>query len=83
MTEQDIFKTVVSCLETALEKKLPDVKPEDNLETDLGMESLQMTILQIELEDSFHYSFDSLEDNFQVIFSSVGSICLFFAEKLQ
>lgn len=80
--DQNTYDRVVICIQNACEKKFPHIRLESKLQEDLGMESLQLVMLQVGLEEEFSYTFDPLEDNFREIFSTVESVCNYFMERI-
>ncbi|MBR4318421.1 MAG: acyl carrier protein [Oscillospiraceae bacterium] len=72
--EQETLEIIKKCVEKALEKNVPELHFEMSLSDDLEMESLQIVMLQVELEDAFGISFDPMEDDFFQIFSTVGGV---------
>lgn len=51
------------------------------LRDDLGLDSIDLVILQVELEDRFQIRFDPLEDDFSRLFYSIGSLCEYLDGK--
>ncbi len=72
--KDSIFERVCKCIESASECSLSNLSVEMSLTDDLGMESLHIVTLQIELEDEFGIQFDPIEDDFFEIFCTVGSL---------
>ena len=80
--EKEIFLRVTECIEHACEKSFESISLKSSLIDDLEMDSLQLVMLQVALEEEFDYTFNPLEDNFRDIFKTVGSVCAYFAEKM-
>lgn len=72
--DQNLFNKVVGCIQTACEGHVGEVRPEKRLQEDLNMESLQLVLLQVELEIAFGFTFDPLEDDFRQIFHTAESV---------
>ena len=72
--DRDLFDRIVDCIQTACEGAAGEVRPESRLQENLGMESLQLVLLQVELEAAFGFTFDPLEDDFRQIFRTVESV---------
>lgn len=51
------------------------------LEFDLCIDSLCMASLQINVEDTFHFEFDPINDDFEACFYTFGSLCKYIANK--
>lgn len=49
---------------------------------DMGLDSIDLAVLQIELEDRWNIRFDPLEDDFSRIFYSVRSLCEFLELRI-
>ena len=79
----EITEKIRQCIETALEQEVPSVSPEMLLVRDLGMESIHIVTLQVELEEMFGIQFDPLEDDFYAIFQSVDSVYKTIERKLK
>lgn len=71
----DIALRVKKCIESAVEHEVDDLEYETSLVNDLGMESVNIVMLQVELEDEFNIEFDPLNNDFFEIFRTVGSVC--------
>lgn len=52
-----------------------------HLRDDIGLDSIDLVILQIDIEDRFHIRFDPLKDDFSEIFYSIGTLCEFLEKK--
>lgn len=82
----NLEEQIGACLETVLGYPLKTTLPEAReirLQEDLGMESLQLVELQIELESMFRITFDPMEDDFFEIFQTVGSLYDTMERKLK
>ena len=77
-----IFEKIKECIEVALERKISDLSLGDSLTDDLGMESIHIVTLQVELEDTFQIEFDPLQDDFFEIFRTVASVYQTIERKL-
>lgn len=78
-----LAEQIKQCIEAAMEQEIPSLLPEMLLTRDLGMESIHIVTLQVELEERFGIQFDPLEDDFYMIFQSVGSVYETIERKLQ
>lgn len=72
--DQNLFNKIVRCIQTACEGTAGEVRPESRLQEDLDMESLQLVLLQVELETEFGFTFDPLDDDFRQIFRTAESV---------
>lgn len=72
--DQKLFNKVVVCIQTAREGAVGEVRPGSRLREDLNMESLQLVLLQVELESVFGFTFDPLDDDFRKIFETAESV---------
>lgn len=79
--DQKLFNKVVSCIQAACEGNVGEVRPESRLQEDLDMESLQLIMLQVELESAFHFTFDPLDDDFRKIFETAGSVYCYVKDQ--
>lgn len=71
----ELEKRVLKCMNEALSDSLETIKPETDLRDDLEMDSMDLVILQVELEQEFQFNFDPIEDDFVKIFQTFGSLC--------
>ena len=55
------------CINRALEKEVQSLCSEMSLIDDLGMESLQLVTLQVELEDDFYEIFQTIGTVYQTV----------------
>ena len=60
---QSLFDEVVGCIQKACEGAVGEVHLESRLREDLGMDSLNLVLLQVELESVFGFTFDPLEED--------------------
>lgn len=72
--DQNLFNKIARCIQAACEGTAGEVRPESRLQEDLDMESLQLVLLQVELEAEFGFTFDPLDDDFRQIFQTVESV---------
>lgn len=79
----ELTEKIKECIETAMEQEVPTLFPEMLLSRDLGMESIHIVTLQVELEETFGIQFDPLEDDFYAIFHSVDSVYKTIERKLK
>lgn len=74
-----VFDQAVLCVKNVCrqsEKIIKEpIQKNMRLRDDLGFDSIDLVVLQVELEDYFHIRFDPLEDDFIKIFNSVGTLC--------
>ena len=50
---------------------------------DLGLDSLTLVVMQIELEDAFHIRFDTAREDFRLAFSTVGTLSECIARHIE
>ena len=79
--DQKLFNEVVGCIRTACEGTVGEVRPESRLREDLNMESLQLVLLQVELESVFGFTFDPLDDDFRKIFQTAESVYRYVRDR--
>lgn len=72
--DHHLFNKIVRCIQTACEGTAGEVRAESRLREDLDMESLQLVLLQVELESEFGFTFDPLDDDFRQIFQTAESV---------
>ncbi len=48
---------------------------QSRLKEDLQMDSLMLVVFQVEVEDRFRFRFDNFTDDFEEIFSTMGTLC--------
>lgn len=72
---EDIFRK--SSRETAKE-----ITRDMTLREDIGMDSIDLVVLQIEIEDYWKIRFDPMKDDFEKIFYSMRSLCEFLEQKI-
>ena len=77
---KEIYKKVVRCIEDACEREVADIMPSSRLREDLQMDSLQMILFQVRLEEEFLFSFDPMEEMAK-IFYSVESVCRYLENR--
>lgn len=77
-----IYNRIKKCIDKVLEHEISSIRGDMSLMDDLGMESLQLVTLQVELEDEFEIEFDPLEDDFYEIFQTVDTIYYTIERKL-
>lgn len=54
-----------------------------HLENDLGMDSMEMIRLQLDIEDTYGFEFDPVEDDFDTCFSTYGVLCKCVSDKVK
>ena len=52
------------------------------LREDIGLDSIDLVVLQIEIEDRWNMRFDPLEDDFSRIFHSADSLCKYLELRI-
>lgn len=77
---EEIYKKVVRCIEDACEREFADITPSSRLREDLQMDSLQMVLFQVRLEDEFLFSFDPMEEMAKIFFC-VESVCRYLENQ--
>jgi len=82
----ELFARVKDIVKAVFEKNhkgLQCVITEDSmLRDDIGLDSIDLSILQIELEDNFGIRFDPFEDDFTEIFLCVRQLCRTLERKI-
>lgn len=78
----EFFERVKACAAKALREKEIVCGRESRLREDLEMTSMTLVLFQTELETEFDFQFDPIEDNFEKIFETMGSVCTAVQEKL-
>lgn len=79
----DLEKRVLGCINRVLFTSMETLEPEINLKDGLEMDSAAMIMLHVEIEDEFQFMFDALEDDFEKIFETFGSLCGYLENKRQ
>lgn len=72
---------VLDCLNRVLSHPVESVAAETNLRDGLEMDSLTLVLLQVELEEEFRFIFDPIEDDFEQIFDTFGSLCAYLVGR--
>lgn len=78
---EDIRVRLLDLINQETEEFYTTLEDDCRLEFDLCMDSLDMTSLQINIEDAFHFEFDPINDDFERCFYSFGSLCQYIAHK--
>lgn len=68
-------KRVLKCLNKVLSIPVETLNPETNLRSGLELDSLNMVMLQVEIEEEFRFAFDPINDDFEKIFETFGNLC--------
>lgn len=76
----DIYKKVIACAEEACETEFKEISLASRLRDDLQMDSLQLVMFQVNLENEFAFYFDPMEE-LATIFNTIESVCEYI-EKL-
>lgn len=79
--DQTLFDQIADHIRAECDRPNADIQPATRLQEDLGMESLQLVMLQVALEDTFRFTFDPLRDDFRLIFQTAGALCAYVKEK--
>ena len=84
--KDEIFTKVKASIEDIFQRNFRHfdkaITGELTLREDIGLDSIDLTILQIEMEDWWNIRFDPIKDNFQKIFYSVNSLCEFLELRI-
>lgn len=84
--KKEIFKGVKEIIEHILQKNAVSMeKPvtgDTLLREDIGLDSIDLVVLQIEVEERWNIRFDPFQDDFQKIFCSIGTLCEFLERKI-
>ncbi|MBD5450898.1 MAG: acyl carrier protein [Lachnospiraceae bacterium] len=70
----ELKNRILGCLGKVLSTSIDTLEPEINLRDELGMDSLAMVMLQVQIEEEFRFTFDPIEDDFERIFETFGSL---------
>lgn len=68
-------KRVLKCLNKVLSTPVEALAPETNLRFGLELDSLNIVMLQVEIEEEFRLAFDPINDDFEKIFETFGNLC--------
>lgn len=84
--KKEIFNGVKEIIEYILRKDsrssdIPMTK-DTALRENIGLDSIDLVVLQIEVEDRWNIRFDPFQDDFQKIFCSIGTLCEFLELKI-
>ncbi len=71
----ELEKRMLECLSRVCSTSLESLEPEINLRDGLELDSLAIVMLQVEIEEEFRFTFDPIEDDFERIFETFGSLC--------
>lgn len=63
-------------------KAAKEITEDMALREGIGMDSIDLVVLQIEIEDRWNIRFDPMRDDFQNIFYSMQSLCEFLERKI-
>lgn len=74
-------KQVLKCLNKVLSSPVETLDPETDLRSGLELDSLNMVMLQVEIEEEFRFTFDPIEDDFEKIFETFGSLCNYLGNR--
>lgn len=84
--KDEIFTIVRESIEKKFQRdcKAVDVTITRNmmLQRDIGLDSIDLAVLQIEIEDRCNIRFDPIKDDLQKIFCSVDSLCEFLEIRI-
>lgn len=70
----ELEKRILGCLNKVLSAPVDNLEQETNLRDGLEMDSLAMVLFQVEIEEEFRFTFDPIEDDFERIFETFGSL---------
>ena len=77
----ELEKRILGCMGKVLSTSMDTLELEINLRDDLGMDSLTMVMLQVQIEEEFRFKFDPIEDDFERIFETFGSLYHYLESK--
>lgn len=86
--EKKLFHAVVDVINQTCEDDMAACCPETeitrdtDLKLDLGLDSIGLVVLQVNLENQFGIQFDPLEDDFDEIFYRVQDVYRYVCRKL-
>lgn len=75
------YNKLIKCIKKVCGNELDEINAGSRLQEDLGMGSLQLVMLEVELEEAFCFTFDPLDD-FKNIFRTVESLCNYLERKV-
>ncbi len=78
---KELEKRILKCLNKVRSVPAEIMGPDVNLRDDLEMDSLDMVMFQVEIEDEFRIVFDPIEDDFERIFETFGSLCSYLESR--
>lgn len=87
----EILDGVQGIIEEMLQENYRDfdqqITEDMRLREDIGLDSIDLVVLQVEIEDQWDIRFNPLDDDFLEIFDSINSLCEFlelrFDEKCE
>lgn len=82
--EEQVLELVrCRCEHSVRENEDTEITAETDIRADLGFDSIMLVVLQIDIEDTFHIRFDPMEDDFQLIFTTVRALCDYVQRRLE
>ncbi len=79
--KSELEKRILKCLNNVLSIPVDTLELERNLREDFGMDSLILVVFQVEIEEEFRFTFDPIEDDFEKIFETCGSLYSYLENK--
>lgn len=79
--DMELERRVLKCLNKVLSTPVEALDSKVNLRTGLELDSLNMVMLQVEIEEEFRFTFDPIEDEFEKIFETFGNLCSYLEKK--
>lgn len=79
--KNEVEKRILECLNRVLSAPVETLGPEVNLRDELEMDSMTMVMFQVEIEETFQFTFDPIEDDFGKIFETIGSLSSYLESR--
>lgn len=79
--KNEVEKRILECLNRVLSVSVETLGTEVNLRDELEMDSMTMVMFQVEIEETFQFTFDPIEDDFGEIFETIGSLSSYLESR--
>lgn len=77
----ELEERILNCLNKVISTSIDILEPEKKLREDFGMDSVDLVMFQVEIEEEFRFEFDPIKDDFEKIFESCGSLYQYLKGK--
>lgn len=87
--EDELLRRIINVIRKTCESDImipfdnPLINPDTDLKLDLGLDSIALVVLQINIEECFGIQFDPLQDDFDEIFHKVNNVYIYVKKKLE